>query len=69
MNHNQLFADSLSQENSRKIRTYHTLEVAEKFSVHAVDLLFQPERCHVSEAASNLMELVHQTLQVSIVYI
>lgn len=31
--------------------------------MHSVDLLFKPERCLVSEAASNLMELVHQTLQ------
>ncbi|RWR79515.1 centromere/kinetochore protein zw10 isoform X1 [Cinnamomum micranthum f. kanehirae] len=53
----------LSLENLSKGRTYYTPEVAEKISVHSVDLLFKPERCLVSEAASNLMELVHQTLQ------
>ena len=38
--------------------------IAEHSSDH-VDLLFLSERCVVSEAASQLMALVHQTLQVS----
>lgn len=37
--------------------------VAESSYECAVDLLFQPERCHVSEAALKLMELVHQILK------
>ena len=39
--------------------------IAEHSSDHVVDLLFLSERCVVSEAASQLMALVHQTLQVS----
>lgn len=34
-------------------------------SVGNVDLLFSSERCVISEAAFQLMELVHQTLKVS----
>lgn len=33
-------------------------------SEHVVDLLFMSERCIVSKAASQLMKLVHQILQV-----
>ncbi|KAI0488668.1 hypothetical protein KFK09_028507 [Dendrobium nobile] len=32
-------------------------------SVHAVDLLFQPERCFVSSALCQVMQLVHETLK------
>ncbi|XP_044466366.1 centromere/kinetochore protein zw10 homolog isoform X1 [Mangifera indica] len=37
--------------------------VAEHFPKHLVDLLFLSERCVVSRAASQLVELVHQTLK------
>lgn len=32
---------------------------------HVVDLLFLSERCLVSKAATQLMDLVHQTLKVT----
>ncbi|XP_077210983.1 centromere/kinetochore protein, putative (ZW10) isoform X2 [Tasmannia lanceolata] len=35
----------------------------EKIPENAAELLFQPERCLVSKAASQLIELVHQTLK------
>lgn len=38
---------------------------AESSSDLVVDLLFTSERCVVSEAASQLMKLVHETLKVS----
>ncbi|KAL6010301.1 hypothetical protein ACLOJK_000732 [Asimina triloba] len=53
----------LPLENVRKSSNLHAHGFAGKFSEYAVDLLFQPDRCLVSKAASQLMELVHQTLQ------
>lgn len=48
------------------MRTSPKLNFGTKHSSdHVVDLLFLSERCVVSEAASKLMALVHQTLQVS----
>lgn len=41
-------------------------ELAENISNHVV-LLFSSEKCVVSEGAKQLMELVHQTLKVSLV--
>lgn len=38
-------------------------DVAKGSSKNAVDLLFQPERCYISKSASQLMELVHETLK------
>ncbi|OVA14368.1 RZZ complex [Macleaya cordata] len=46
-------------EYTMKVPTSKVPEVAQ----NAVDLLFLPERCVVSKAASQLMELVHQALQ------
>ncbi|XP_058070817.1 centromere/kinetochore protein zw10 homolog isoform X2 [Magnolia sinica] len=53
----------LSLENLRKGPNFYSHGVTGNASDYAVDLLFQPERCLVSKAASQLMELVHQTLQ------
>ncbi|KAF8410789.1 hypothetical protein HHK36_003326 [Tetracentron sinense] len=54
----------LPPDYTRKGTSSKARGIAENSSEHDVDLLFLPERCLVSKAASQLMELVHQTLQV-----
>lgn len=53
---------SLSQDYITKISAFNKEEIAEDFSNHVV-LLFSSEKCVVSEAAKELMDLVHQTLK------
>lgn len=51
------------QENASK-SSLHASGVVECFSEDVADLLFQPERCIISKAASQLMKLVHEALKV-----
>ncbi|XP_073296684.1 centromere/kinetochore protein zw10 homolog isoform X2 [Primulina huaijiensis] len=53
---------SLSQDYITKISGLNKEEIAGAFSNHVV-LLFSSEKCVVSEAAKELMDLVHQTLK------
>ncbi|XP_057955658.1 centromere/kinetochore protein zw10 homolog [Malania oleifera] len=54
---------ALPQEYTRKGLNLKNYEIAGITSDHVVELLFSSERCVVSEAALQLMELVHQTLK------
>ncbi|KAL3502506.1 hypothetical protein ACH5RR_036955 [Cinchona calisaya] len=54
---------SISQDDTRISSGSKHKEVAENFSNHVVTLLFTSQRCIVSEASLNLMELVHKTLE------
>ncbi|XP_052178066.1 centromere/kinetochore protein zw10 homolog isoform X2 [Diospyros lotus] len=53
----------LPQEHTRRVAGLKNVGAGEKLPDHVVDLLFLSERCVVSKAASQLMELVHQTLK------
>ncbi|XP_010252584.1 PREDICTED: centromere/kinetochore protein zw10 homolog isoform X2 [Nelumbo nucifera] len=53
----------LAPEYTRKGPTLKDGGMDGNVAQHAVDLLFYPESCVVSKAASQLMELVHQTLK------
>ncbi|KAL6988903.1 hypothetical protein U1Q18_014654 [Sarracenia purpurea var. burkii] len=53
----------LSQEHTRQVTKFRKVGAAERFPDHVVDLLFLSERCAVSKAASQLVELVHLTLR------
>lgn len=48
----------------RRVAGLKNVGAGERLPDHVVDLLFLSERCVVSKAASQLMELVHQTLKV-----
>ncbi|KAH1211770.1 Centromere/kinetochore protein zw10 [Glycine max] len=54
---------SIPQEYTRDGSVWKSDETSVQSSSHVVDLLFLSERCLVSKAAKQLMELVHQTLQ------
>ncbi|RYR00130.1 hypothetical protein Ahy_B07g088216 [Arachis hypogaea] len=54
---------SIPQEYTRKGSIGKNDGASMQSSSHVVDLLFLSERCLVSKAAKQLMELVHQTLQ------
>ncbi|KAJ9176843.1 hypothetical protein P3X46_012115 [Hevea brasiliensis] len=54
---------SIPQEYIREGRPLKSAGMAVNSSEHVVDLLFLSERCVVSKAASQLMELVHKTLK------
>ncbi|KAF2284861.1 hypothetical protein GH714_031361 [Hevea brasiliensis] len=54
---------SIPQEYIREGRPLKSAGIAVNSSEHVVDLLFLSERCVVSKAASQLMELVHKTLK------
>ncbi|CAK7349053.1 unnamed protein product [Dovyalis caffra] len=54
---------AIPQEYARKGHPLKNGGIAANFSEHAVDLLFLSERCLVSKAATQLMDLVHQTLK------
>ncbi|KAK7300430.1 hypothetical protein RJT34_11274 [Clitoria ternatea] len=54
---------SIPQEYTRGGSIWKNDGTSLKSSSHVVDLLFLSERCLVSKAAKQLMELVHQTLQ------
>ncbi|KAL7000014.1 hypothetical protein U1Q18_001164 [Sarracenia purpurea var. burkii] len=53
----------LPQEHTRQVTEFRKVGAAERFPGHVVDLLFLSERCVVSKAASQLVELVHLTLR------
>ncbi|KAJ7964764.1 Centromere/kinetochore protein zw10 like [Quillaja saponaria] len=54
---------AIPQDYTREGPSWKNAEMATQSSKHVVDLLFLSERCLVSEAANQLMELVHQTLK------
>ncbi|KAG5053145.1 hypothetical protein JHK87_005343 [Glycine soja] len=54
---------SIPQEYTRDGSVWKSDETSAQSSSHVVDLLFLSQRCLVSKAAKQLMELVHQTLQ------
>ncbi|XP_039171739.1 centromere/kinetochore protein zw10 homolog isoform X2 [Eucalyptus grandis] len=54
---------AVPQEYTRKRHSPKDAEITEDPSDHAVDLLFLSEKCLVSEAASGLMKMVHDTLR------
>lgn len=54
---------NMRQENPAKASS-KTSSLVESFSEHVADLLFQNERCCVSKAVTQLMEIVHATLKV-----
>ncbi|XP_027331709.1 centromere/kinetochore protein zw10 homolog isoform X2 [Abrus precatorius] len=54
---------SIPQEYTRDGSVWKNDRTSVQSSSHVVDLLFLSERCLVSKAAKQLMELVHQTLQ------
>nr|KYP73144.1 Centromere/kinetochore protein zw10 isogeny [Cajanus cajan] len=54
---------SIPQEYTRDGTIWKNDETLVQSSSHVVDLLFLSERCLVSKAAKQLIELVHQTLQ------
>lgn len=56
-------AFTIPQDHTRISSEPENEEIAENFSNRVVTLLFTSERCVVSEAALNLMELVHKTLK------
>ncbi|KAI3835802.1 hypothetical protein MKW92_034489 [Papaver armeniacum] len=58
-----LFDSSNPSDYTIKLPTSKAREVAGIISGKPVGLLFLPERCIISKAASELMELVHQALQ------
>ncbi|XAR68139.1 hypothetical protein NMG60_11003166 [Bertholletia excelsa] len=53
----------LPQEHTRKVTGLKNFKADERFSDHVVDLLFSSEKCLVSKAACQLMDLVHLTLK------
>ncbi|KAL6973772.1 Centromere/kinetochore protein zw10, partial [Sarracenia purpurea var. burkii] len=53
----------LPQEHTRQVAEFQKVGAAERFPGHVADLLFLFERCVVSKAASQLVELVHLTLR------
>ncbi|XP_044466367.1 centromere/kinetochore protein zw10 homolog isoform X2 [Mangifera indica] len=59
----QIISKYLSKGYTRESPGWNNDGVAEHFPKHLVDLLFLSERCVVSRAASQLVELVHQTLK------
>ncbi|CAL5190270.1 unnamed protein product [Lathyrus oleraceus] len=54
---------SIPQEYTRDGSIWKNDETSDLSSSHVVDLLFSSEKCLVSKAAKQLMELIHQTLQ------
>ncbi|XP_030460431.1 centromere/kinetochore protein zw10 homolog isoform X2 [Syzygium oleosum] len=54
---------AIPQEYTRQRHSPKDAEITEDPSAHAVDLLFLSEKCLVSEAASGLMKIVHDTLK------
>ncbi|XP_030539776.1 centromere/kinetochore protein zw10 homolog isoform X1 [Rhodamnia argentea] len=54
---------AVPQEYTRKHHSPKGAEISVDPSDHAVDLLFLSEKCLVSEAASGLMKMVHDTLK------
>ncbi|KAF9606333.1 hypothetical protein IFM89_025001 [Coptis chinensis] len=54
---------SVPPEYTRKSNSLNAHGVAEDFPEQTPELLFMPERCIISKAGAQLMELVHQVLQ------